>query len=480
MRRNSQRGHLDQLICQGWARPGGAVKLSTALYGKYPRNGDRPPSASPPLHVSRTIPSRSPLPDLVPLESGTEPRESRDSGLIRLSRRGVLTATATRVLPTERAFLDGCRGPWRTNFGFHLTMSDRVDGEALGRSLVHAVAVHPKMAGRVRNGRWVEGPAPAPTELEDLPGCCDAFVDAPFDPEGEAPVRVAFDGKHILVACLHAATDANGLVGFCGTFLRLLAGIPESIAPVHTSPVLASRSAWTPATFRELRRLRAPTLRRPTPFPASGDPVGESESFTWALSSEESSRLTVRARAGGGVIGDVAEPVIRECLARAADGETLVVFVPVNLRPPASRWLPVGNRIGFILLRYDTPPDAARFKAEFDKVKIHAGYAAVWRRLGFNIKQAVLGREQHPPDLEAPPISVAVNNLGRIDTADLPGAEQIVFLGSNTPLYPVISVQSLGGRTTICARVRRHHGGREQAKVLVDAVRASIMGTEQL
>lgn len=178
-------------------------------------------------------------------------------------------------------------------------MSDRVDGEALGRSLVHAVTVHPKMASRVRNGRWVEGPAPAPTELEDLPGCCDAFVDAPFDPEGGAPVRVAFDGKHILVACLHAATDANGLVGFCRTFLRQLAGIPESITPVHAGPVLANRSAWTPATFRELRRLRAPTLRRPTPFPASGDPVGESESFTWALSSEESSHLAVRARASG-------------------------------------------------------------------------------------------------------------------------------------------------------------------------------------
>lgn len=302
------------------------------------------------------------------------------------------------------------------------------------------------------------------------------MVDDAFDPGRDAPVRVVTCGRRLLLAGMHGATDTPGLVGFSADVLASLAGRP---LPVHsTRPVhpLRESAAWRPEVLRAVRALRSTPPRHVTPFPASGPAVAESAAAVWSLTASET-------RAVLGVVGEagpaavVAEVILARCLRGTTPGRWATLFVPVNLRSPTDRWRPVGNHIGHLLIHHDTVVSAAELAGEIRAARGPGRYAAPWERFIGDLRRRITRVERvlaDAPVTDEPVISANVNNLGRLDQDLLPDVEEFVFAGSNSPLYPVVTIQSVAERMTICARVRLHQGGQEVADELIGLIRSRL------
>lgn len=383
-----------------------------------------------------------------------------------------------RITSADRNHLNLVGTVWSTNFGLEILLDEEVDASDAQGALEVACRLAPRLRSRSRRDRWVPGPTPEVSVSDlGLDTLRSEFVDAPFDPAATAPLRVALSGRRLFMACMHGVCDTPGLVGFVGDMFTALAGGPRRRG--HDQPVrpLLEREAWRPATLRALRDLRAVPSRHCTPFPASGAVVAESDAAVTVLSMTET-RTAIAACGGTGPAGAAAEVLLARCLEHASPGEVATLFVPVNLRPASQRWHPAGNHLSHLLLHHEERVDAGVLAAEIRAGRGPARYAAPLERLAGELRRALERRDPLPedPDLTAPVISINVNNMGRIDAGTVPGVEAMVFLGSNSPLYPVVSLMSAGERLSICARVRRHHGGSEVAEDLVVRVRRRLLG----
>lgn len=383
-----------------------------------------------------------------------------------------------RITAADEGHLAAVGSIWSTNYGLEFGLESRPAARDVAAALAAACALAPRLCSRARGRRWVPGPVPVVEEVEDsraaLHDLRTSFVDEQFDPRADAPLRVAVSGSRIVLACMHAVCDTPGLVGFAS---HLFTALSATTAPEHRTrawPML-HREAWRPAVFRELVELRRRPAAHLTPFPATGAPVIGSDAAVWSLTASETEAvLTAAGRTGP--MGITASTLLNHCLGQDRGGAFATLFIPANLRPREQPWWPAGNHIGHLLLDFDAPVAAAELAATIRRRLETARYAARWESLAARARN----RGRHDPgpgtpELEQPPISINVNNLGRIDESLLPGVTDMVFLGSNSPLYPVVTLLTLGSRMSVCARVREHHGGRAVAETLIDQVRRELL-----
>lgn len=381
-----------------------------------------------------------------------------------------------RLTRADSDHLGAARTVWRTNYGLELLIRDMPASHEIDAAVAAASARWPRMRSRVQGHRWVPGPPARARAVEDPQALRTVMVDTAFDPAVDAPVRVVTCGHRLLLVGMHGATDTPGLVGFSADVLASLAGRPlpvDSTRPVHP---LRERAAWRPEVLRAVCALRSTPPRHVTPFPASGPAVAESAAAVWSLTAGET-RSVLDAVGETGPAAVVAEVILARCLRGAPPGRWATLFVPVNLRPPTDRWRPVGNHIGHLLIHHDTAVSAAELADEIRAARGPARYAAPWERFIGDLRRTITGRERALPDApgtDEPVISANVNNLGRLDQDLLPGVEELVFAGSNSPLYPVVTIQSVAERMTICARVRLHQGGQDVADELIGSIRARL------
>lgn len=382
---------------------------------------------------------------------------------------------ALRLTGPDRDHVACAGTAWASNFGFEFLLETPPAPADLNAALAVVCEQTPRMRARVRGDRWQPGPAPRAEIHEgsglDLDLLRSDFVDKHFDPAVDPPVRVHLSGRRVSIACMHGGCDAAGLVGFASDVFSTLVGLPTHQATSKVRPLLR-RSAWRPDVVRELPRLRLRSGNHVTPFPARTPPAPESEASVWSLSPDET-ESALESAGSAGPTGIAAAAVFARCLEDAPRGAEATMFVPVNLRSTTQRWWPVGNHIGYLLVHHSGTVSPGQYSREVRSRSGPAGYAARWEQV-LGAARRALGRRSTPPpspDLSSPPISVSVNNLGRIDPAVLPGVEEMVFVGSNSPLYPVVTLQTVGRRMTVCARVRRHHGGRRVADELIQIIR---------
>lgn len=382
-----------------------------------------------------------------------------------------------RMTGPDRGHLVTVGSVWSTNYGLELGMAKAVPADEIDAALAEVCDRAPRFASRAHGHQWVPGTAPTVRDLggspDDLYTLRTAFVDEQFQPRRDAPLRVGISGRRLALVCMHGVCDTPGLVGFASDLFTTLAG---TVAPEHGTSVhpLLHADAWRPAVFKELVELRRRPANHVTPFPATGAPVIASDAAVWSLSEAETERALAEVGRTG-PMGVVASALLEYCLRDAHAGAFATLFVPANLRTPDRPWWPAGNHIGHLLMHFDTPADADALAADLRARLKVARYAARWEWLVGRVRN--MGRPDRtpaPPQLQGPPITINVNNLGRIDAGLLPGVSDVVFLGSNSPLYPVVTLVTVGGRMSVCARVRRHHGGRPVAERLIDRVRRAF------
>lgn len=382
-----------------------------------------------------------------------------------------------RVTRADLNHLNTVGTVWSTNFGLEILFTDEPDEASLQAALDQACRLSPRMRARFERQRWVPGPLPAVrATTKDLAALRSEFVDATFDPAAGPPLRSTLRGRRLFLACMHGVCDTPGLIGVVGDMASFLSGTHRTAGPTPRVHPLLERQAWQPSVLRSLRQLRKIPARHCTPFPSRGPAAVESEAAVASLSEQET-RAVIGHAGSTGPAGLAGEVLLARCLEKASAGETATLFVPVNLRRSGSRWRPAGNHLGHLLIHHDEPAPAAVLAAEIREAHGAARYAAPLERLVGDLRHVFRRRQPLPADpaLDAPVISLNLNNMGRIDANLLPGIEEMTFLGSNSPLYPVVSLLTVGERMTICARVRRHHGGFAVARELVDLVRHRLL-----
>ncbi|MCC7076349.1 MAG: hypothetical protein IT198_04410 [Acidimicrobiia bacterium] len=379
-----------------------------------------------------------------------------------------MTDATVRATFADRQYLrrPGPLDPWVP--ALELSLSEETTVEDLRAALAHALEAEPRFAaipvGRGRHVRWkATGVAPeiSTGSVASEDEWRAAVVDTPFGPQDPA-LRVAMRDRRILLAWRHAVSDAAGGIGLCSLITRALRGEALRVADGDGMRRVVGRSIWKeavgPASLMAFtRKVRAFGAAPHTELPT-----------TRPLAASSTSRIAhFEAGAGAGTFtGRVVAAVVAECAALMPGDAPVTLLLPVNLRP-RERWFPVGNFVGNVELSYATPPDVDVASADVHHSRGPERYSA-W--LASAVREALPAGVGHRGEGSGGRLgrSAAVNNLGRVDSALLPGCDSVAFHGPTAVDLPSISLVSLGTETALCVRVRDHQGGGDVAGALLE------------
>jgi NRPS condensation-like uncharacterized protein len=432
----------------------------------------------------------------------------------------VPATTRLNILDELYLHLDRADEPYTVHV--EIRVEGRIDGARLLEAVREAARRHPLARARLADTRPIEAGYTweLAEELEaldfeeiecadggELGAARDALLSRPprLDRPGPFALLLAHhpDGDSVVLNLHHAAGDGLSALRLLGSIARAYGGeedpLPD-VDPLAVRDVLAMSSAGS--LTERLARARAGLdyLARGLTVPARIAPHGAEArpGYSFALTAFEPDEVARIAglRTDGATVNDVLLAGLAVAIRRwnerlEAEGDSVYLMMPINLRPPEWRFDVVGNYASYVSIRLSTReqatlPDAIRAAAARTRAIKDGGVAGLIVELFAPPTLLPSALKQRMQDLIPLTGNLAVDtsvlsNLGRIESVPRlgeAGAVRELWFSppGRMPLGASFGAATLEGRLFLALRYRPALFGPQAAREFAGLYRATLLG----